>query len=40
MKRLERDFIQEHDREPEDKELAKLMKLPLEKNLCLIQKIF
>ncbi len=31
MKRLERDFIQEHDREPEDKELAKLMKLPLEK---------
>lgn len=31
MKRLERDFIQEHDKEPDEQELAKMMKLPLEK---------
>lgn len=31
MKRLEREFIQEHDREPEEKELAEMMKIPVEK---------
>lgn len=31
MKRMEREFMQENDREPDEKELAKLMKMPIEK---------